>query len=329
MNRRNRFTRWLVIAAVLALSLAALVYLVEWGPGLVGQSGPITVSSTGAGTGAGRADAANAEDGVPTLRIGWTAWSDAEVVTLLAKRLVEAHLGYRVKLVMADIGIQYQAVANGDLDLMLMAWLPVTHRNYWKKVRNRVINLGPLYTGRLGWVVPQYVPADQLASVEDLHKPAVGRRLQHRIQGIDPGSGLMQASERAVNAYGLKKWELVPASGAAMTAVLDRAIRNRDWVVVTAWQPHWIFARYQLRFLDDPKGILGGVEHIHAVARQGFEADFPPQLTDFFSRMYLPANELSAILLEAQNAPVAQAVDHYIQTHPARIRYWLTGKLDE
>ncbi len=329
MNSGNRFTRWLLAAAVLALSFAALLYLVEWGPGLVGQTGPVAGSITESGTGTGRASSAGGEGGVPTLRIGWTAWSDAEVVTLLAKRLVEERLGYRVKLVMADIGIQYQAVANGDLDIMLMAWLPVTHSNYWTKVRNRVINLGPLYTGRLGWVVPQYVPTDQLASLDDLHKPAVAHRLNHRIQGIDPGSGLMQASEQAVNAYGLKEWELVPASGAAMTAVLDRAIRNRDWVVVTAWQPHWIFARYHLRFLDDPKGILGRVEHIHAVARQGFETDFPPQLTDFFSRMYLPANELSAILLEAQDAPVAQAVDHYIQTHPARIRYWLTGKLDE
>jgi glycine betaine/proline transport system substrate-binding protein len=247
----------------------------------------------------------------------------------MAQQLLEQRMGYRVERVMTDIGIQYQAVAKGDLDIMLMAWLPLTHSNYWKKVRDRVVNLGPIYMGRLGWVVPDYVPRQQLESIEDLNKPEVARRIGQRIQGIDPGSGLMQASERAMRAYGLKKLNLVSASGAAMTAVLDRAYRNKQWVVVTAWQPHWIFARYQLRFLDDPKRVLGGQERIHAIARQGFEEDFPPMITGFFTRFYLPDDELAALLLDSQTDTVNQAVARYINRHPRRIRYWLTGKIDE
>jgi len=322
----TRILRWLPGAAVLVLALAAFAYLIECGPGLVQSSASdkrAVVSS------AGQQEPGVAGSTRPTIRIGWTAWSDAEVVTRLAERLLEERMGYRVELVMADIGIQYQAVANGDLDVMLMAWLPVTHSNYWKKVRGEVVNLGPLYTGRLGWVVPQYVPESELGSIEQLNDPDVARRVKHRIQGIDPGSGLMQASERAMTGYGLDDMKLVPASGAAMTAVLDRAVRDHKWVVVTAWQPHWIFARYKLRFLKDPKGILGGVEHIHAVARKGFEADFPARVTDFFARMYLPEDELAAILLDAQSVAVEEAVDRYIRTHPARIRYWVTGKIDE
>ena len=64
-----------------------------------------------------------------TLRIGWTAWGDADLMTRLAERLVERHFDIAVERTMADIGIQYQGVAGGDLDLMMMAWLPVTHRN--------------------------------------------------------------------------------------------------------------------------------------------------------------------------------------------------------
>ncbi len=61
------------------------------------------------------------------LRIGWTAWADADVVSLMAEKLIESHYEQPVERVMADIGIQYDSVARGKLDLMLMAWLPKTH----------------------------------------------------------------------------------------------------------------------------------------------------------------------------------------------------------
>ncbi|KPV41364.1 glycine/betaine ABC transporter substrate-binding protein [Thiohalorhabdus denitrificans] len=325
--------RWLTIGVVGGVAAALFVYLFLCGPGLSGRPGPGETAHRGApaeragepppvapGTNGGTAR---------TLRIGWTAWSDAEVVSLLAQRLLERRMGLEVERVMTDIGIQYQGVANGDLDIMLMAWLPVTHRDYWEKVRDRVVNLGVLYTGRLGWVVPAYVPEAELAAIPDLADPAVGRRVGGRVQGIDPGSGLMQASERAMEAYNLEEMDLVPASGAAMTAVLDRAIRNRDWVVVTAWRPHWVFAAYDLRFLKDPEGVLGGEERVHALARQGFHNDFPPRVTGFFSRLYLPQEELAALLLEAQDTSPEEAVEGYIREHPARIRYWLTGEVEE
>ncbi len=263
------------------------------------------------------------------IRLGWTAWADAEVATLMAEKILERRLGYRVERVMTDIGIQYQAVARGDLDIMLMAWLPVTHANYWEKVQTQVVNLGPLYMGRLGWAVPAYVPEDRLGSIADLNDPEVAAEVGRRVQGIDPGSGLMQASERAVDAYGLDRLQLVSASGAAMTAVLDRAIRQHRWVVVTAWKPHWIFARYELRFLADPLGILGGEERIHAIARRGFQEDYPSEVTGFFSRMYLPDDELAAVLLDSQRRSVDEAVERYIREHPRRIDYWLSGRIGE
>src|SRR5207245_9585054 len=69
-----------------------------------------------------------AEPGV--IRIGWTAWSDAEAVTNIAKEVLEKRLGYKVDLGMTDIGLQYAGVARGNLDVMLMAWLPTTHKAY-------------------------------------------------------------------------------------------------------------------------------------------------------------------------------------------------------
>ena len=57
------------------------------------------------------------------------------------------------------------------------------------------------------------------------------------MQGIDPDSGLNQASAEALKIYELKDLELVATNGAAMTAVLDQAIHHQRWVVVTSWTP--------------------------------------------------------------------------------------------
>ena len=102
------------------------------------------------------------------LRIGWSPWADAEVVSLMAASLIQQRLNVPVERVMADIGIQYQSLTRGDLDLMLMAWLPRTHREYWVKVRDKVTDLGPMYSGKLGWIVPDYVPRDVLSGIEQL-----------------------------------------------------------------------------------------------------------------------------------------------------------------
>jgi glycine betaine/proline transport system substrate-binding protein len=284
-------------------------------------SAAMTVS-LGAGVVAAPAQAAE-----KSINIGWTAWSDAEAVTKLAKRVIEERYGYKVELTMADIGIQYQGIASGKLDAMLMSWQPLTHKPYLDKVGKDVVDLGPIYTrARLGWVVPDYIPVDQVKSIKDLKKPEVQQKLGGKIQGIDPGSGLMQASEKALKTYDLKGIQLVSASDAAMLAALERAMKRNEWIVVTSWSPHWMFANWKLRYLEDPKGALGGLESVNALVRKGFYQDHP-DVFEFLNRMVLPIGDLEAMMQEARQTSYEQAVDNYIKNNKARIDYWVTGKL--
>ncbi|KAA0578627.1 glycine betaine ABC transporter substrate-binding protein [Azospirillum sp. Sh1] len=271
--------------------------------------------------------AAPAQAADKSINIGWTAWADAEAVTKLAKRVIEERYGYKVELTMADIGIQYQGIASGKLDAMLMSWQPLTHKPYLDKVGKDVVDLGPLYTrARLGWVVPDYIPVDQVKSIEDLKKPDVQQKLGGKIQGIDPGSGLMQASEKALKTYDLKGMQLVSASDAGMLAALERAMKRNEWIVVTSWSPHWMFANWKLRYLEDPKGALGGLESVNALVRKGFYQDHP-EIFEFLNRMVLPIGDLEAMMQEARQTSYEQAVDNYIKNNKARIDYWVTGKL--
>lgn len=260
------------------------------------------------------------------VRIGWTAWSDAEFVTKLAARVIEDRIGQEVKLVQTDIAPQYQGVASGDIDAMLMAWLPGTHSDYYAKVNDKVVDLGILYTkARLGWVVPTYIPESELSSIEDLKKSSVKEKLDGTITGIDPGAGLTRLSKKAIKDYGLD-YDLQLSSGAGMTAALDRAVKRDEWIVVTGWSPHWMFGAYDLRYLEDPKGTLGSYERIHALARQGFYQD-NIEVASFLSRMQIPIEDLQNAMYDAQETSYEEAVTKYIKNNKKRIDYWVTGEI--
>jgi glycine betaine/proline transport system substrate-binding protein len=271
----------------------------------------------------GLSGAAAAKD---KIKIGWTAWSDAEFVTKLAKRVLEERMGYEVELLQTDIAPQYQGLATGSIDIMLMSWQPGTHEDYLNKVGPKVVNLGLLYThARLGWAVPNYIPESELKSIADLAKDSVRERLDGIITGIDPGAGLTRLSKQAIEDYGLN-YELQLSSGAGMTAALERAVRRNQWIVVTGWSPHWKFGAYDLRYLDDPKGALGSFERVHAVARKGFYQD-QTEAAGFFSRMQIPIDDLQQAMYNAQETSYEEAVGRYIETNEKRVDYWVTGRL--
>lgn len=279
-------------------------------------------------TGIGAAQAGSAQKhSDDTLKFGWTSWADAKFITNLAEVLIEKRTDHKVKLSLSSIGVQYKGVATGDLDAMLMSWLPDTHANYIEEVGDSIVNLGTLYGGaKLGWVVPAYVPKSKLNSIKDLHKDSVRKKLDGKIQGIDPGAGIMQLSADAMKAYGLKdEYRLLTASGPAMTAALKGAIQDHKWIVVTLWTPHWAFGAWDLRFLKDPKNILGGPQHIAVQAREGFKEDYPKVAT-MLSNMHVKLSVLQKYMYMSRQKTQEKAISDYIEKHQSRIDGWFSGE---
>src|SRR3546814_15026697 len=93
------------------------------------------------------------------VKIAITNWADVLATANLAKYVLETELNQPVKFVQANIGVQYQGVARGDLDIMVGGWLPVTHAVYYKQYKDDMVDVGILYSGgKNGWAVPEYVP---------------------------------------------------------------------------------------------------------------------------------------------------------------------------
>lgn len=164
----------------------------------------------------------------------------------------------------------WQAVATGDVDGSVAAWLPVTQAAYYEKLKDKLELLGPNVTGaKIGWVVPASSP---LTSIEDLK--AKSAEVEGKVIGIDPGAGVMKSSEAAIRAYGLPV-KLVDGSDATMTSALKNAVRQKKDIVVTGWTPHWMFARYELKYLADPKKVFGEDESVNTIVNKGLKDDQP------------------------------------------------------
>ncbi len=266
-----------------------------------------------------------------TIRIGYFNWSDAMFTANVVNYILTRKMDREVDMIKADPAAIFQGVASGDLDFHTDAWLPDTHADYYAKVAKDTLNVGPIYAdGRLGWVVPDYIPEDQLDSIEDLKSAAVKDKLNGRIIGIDPGAGLTRLSKKAMQAYGLEDYgyNLQISSGAGMTAALKRAIQRQEWIVVTGWSPHWKFGRWELRYLDDPKGVLGGIERADILVRKGFYRD-EPAIYALLDRMTIPLDDVQKGMYNGEESSYPQAAKEYVEAHPKLVRYWITGELAE
>ena len=176
-------------------------------------------------------------------------------------------MGNTVTLTPVSAAAMWEAVATGDADCCVAAWLPMTHAAYYAKLKDKVDLVGPNLNGaRLGWATPTYSP---LNSIPDLKTQ--GALVDNKVIGIDPGAGLMRASEKAIKEYDLTNITLVDGSDATMMGALKDAITRKQPIVVTSWTPHWMWAAYQLKYLADPKGALGGEETVNTLARKGLQ----------------------------------------------------------
>ncbi|RQS06169.1 glycine/betaine ABC transporter substrate-binding protein [Burkholderia sp. Bp9002] len=258
------------------------------------------------------------------LKIAVTNWADVLAVANVAKYALETSLKQPVQFVQADIGIQYQGVARGDLDIMVGGWLPVTHATYYAKYKNDMDDVGVIYTGgKNGWAVPKYIPESTLSSIEDLNKPEVKSKLNGTVQGIEPGGGLMQASEKTLKAYDMNGYNLQASSEAGMLAGVSRAYQSKQWIVATVWSPHWLFQKWQMRYLKDPKGTLGGEEQVHAFASKQFAAKFP-RADVFFKHFKLSLADVEAIEFEGNSTnDYATAAKKFVDAHPEKLKAWL------
>ncbi|HMA66724.1 MAG TPA: glycine betaine ABC transporter substrate-binding protein [Desulfosalsimonadaceae bacterium] len=256
------------------------------------------------------------------VEIVYVDWASEKASSHVVQAVVEQRLGRRCELLPVSLIAMWEAIAAGDQDATVAAWLPSLQARFLQRHRSDVLNLGPNLKGtRIGLVVPEYVNID---SIEGLRRR--GGKFANKIIGIDPYAGIMEKTAAAMEAYGLDKFDLVSGSGTTMCTALERAVAKHDWVVVTGWTPHWMFARWDLKYLADPKNIYGGEEHISTVVRKGLRQDMP-EVYAFLANFYWSPRDMAEVMLLAQSEArtYRKAAAQWVKENPSIVDTW-TGQ---
>lgn len=272
----------------------------------------------GCGTGGNGGPQADKGD---TVKLVYVTWACATATTNVIADILENEMGYKVEMIPLTAGAMYQGLASKNGDAMFCCWLPVTHGEYMKQVGDKVEDLGPnMHGARIGLVVPEYVTIN---SIEELN--SVKDKFDGQIIGIDPGAGIMKATNQALQDYGLN-YTVMEGSDATMVGALKTAIDKKEWVAVTGWTPHWKFARWDLKYLDDPKKVYGEEETINTVVRQGLKEDMP-EVYELFDNFAWTSDDLSrAMVLAEETKDGKKAARQWVKENQDLVNSWLPEK---
>ncbi len=249
--------------------------------------------------------------------ISYTDWAESVALTKLSAILLEKHLGYEVTLKLTGIDTVFHELATGRADVFVDVWVPQTHQEYLERYRDDMEDLGPNYqTARTGLVVPDYMAVESIPGLREYYTGPIA--------GIDTAAGIMRNTIQAMQVYDLEN-ELLVLSDPEMASRLQNAIRRREPIVVTGWEPHWLFHRYDLRYLEDPLDVFLEVEQIHTFSRKGFSENHPAATT-FFRRMVLSEKQINEILYEVHrhNEP-REGVMSWIRKNEFTVNRWVRG----
>lgn len=257
---------------------------------------------------------AHAED--KTISMGTMSWEDLTPITGITKKVLE-DAGYTVKVTeFSEWGIAYAALTKGDVQI-LASQTDYVAQDYWNKNKNKLEKLSPVSHGLFqAFAVPSYVTIDSTDQLNDNADKFGGK-----IVGIEPGSGLMRDAADAVKAYDLKL-QLVEGSSAAMTAALKAAIDRKDWVVVTLWTPSWMAQKFDVKFLQDPKGVFPPPQSYYWIGQKGFSADHP-HAREAIASVYVPLADITAINGAVKDGKsMDEAVKDWIDGHADLLTRW-------
>ncbi|WP_079709107.1 glycine betaine ABC transporter substrate-binding protein [Paraliobacillus ryukyuensis] len=262
-------------------------------------------------------EASGADLGNKEIELVYVEW-DTEVASTNVIAQVLKEQGYDVTVTPLDNAVMWESVASGDTDGMVAAWLPTTHGDLYEEYQDQLVELGVNLKGaKTGLVVPEYMDVNSIGDLAD-----VSDELDSAITGIEPGSGVVQSSEQAIEDYSLDGWAVETSSSGAMATALGEAIDNEEPIVVTGWSPHWMFSKYDLKYLEDPEGSFGEEETIETMVRQGLEEDSPAayQILDNFN---WESADIESVMLDIQNGTAPEeAAQTWIEDNQDKVDEW-------
>ncbi|MUK90709.1 glycine/betaine ABC transporter substrate-binding protein [Ornithinibacillus sp. L9] len=240
----------------------------------------------------------NLDNESPTEKIvfGQTSWTSTEAPTEIVKQILE-EVGYEVEVSLLSQPLIFQGLQSEEVDFFMDAWLPYTEAALWEEYKDDLQKVTTSYENvPLGWVVPSYVDEETIADLE-----GKADKFDGEVVTIEPGAGIVDISEEVMQNenYNMDGFELIPSSESAMMGVIDSKIRNEEPFVITGWRPHSMFAKYDLKFLEDTEENFK-YDNVYVLSYQGIEDKYP-EAYEILSNWSIEVSDLEEMMLAYEN----------------------------
>ena len=264
-----------------------------------------------------------------TIRLGQVGLSFYAVVGGVVQDVLERE-GYTVEVVEGPHSEIFPQLGRGEVDILAAAWLPGGHAALFEPVRDETFQITPLYEdARFFWVVPSYVPEDQVASIADLTNPEVRAQMPDQIISLPEATGLTTGGRRVVEAYGLDEagYEFVAGAPAEWLGAFREAYENREWIVFPLWQPQWVNAAYDVRPLAEPENAYGAPDTAWLMGHNGLTDKLSPEALDILSNMRIPVEAVTEMdrLVNVDGLSPREAARQWMASNPEIVESWSTG----
>lgn len=274
----------------------------------------------------GDADPADERDDISLVYVNWV---EGVAMAHVMHELLEDSLNMNVDR-MSEVtggGTAFSSVASGAADVFVEAWLPITHSSAMEEHEGELKKVSQWYDRTtVGLAVPTYTDIQSVDDIAD-HRDA----LNGRIHGIESGAAVNQQARDILANNNIEGFEVLASSGPATWSQLQRSVENEDPIIVTGWQPHWKWGRYDLRYIEGAQtgqtDVFGEPEDIFAVARTDFDEQFPERVVQFFDNVKVNNEELNALMQpyrpDADTDDPYEAAQQWIQDHRETVSNWI------
>ncbi|MFM0391932.1 choline ABC transporter substrate-binding protein [Paraburkholderia phytofirmans] len=257
-------------------------------------------------------------------------WTDIDATNAMTGVLLKA-LGYKQNIANLSVPITYQGLKKGQIDVFLGNWMPAQApvvKPFEEEKSIEVVHPN-LSNAKFTLAVPDYVAAAGIHSFADLAMNA--DKFDSKIYGIEPGAPANQNIKKMVDdkAFGLGSWKLVESSETGMLTQVERAVREKKWIVFLAWEPHLMNTKFKLTYLDGGDKYFGpnyGGATVNTVARSGYAAQCP-NVGRLFRQLTFNVDLENGVITEVleKKTGVDVAAAEALKRHPELLKSWLDG----
>ncbi len=250
--------------------------------------------------------------------IGLDPYDYATVPAYLSKEILERE-GYDAKIQEGEVGILFEALAGGGIDVYIDIWSPNLQKAYLEKYEGEFDLIGTLYSGApVGLAVPQFM--EHINTTEDLQ--TYKDEFDGMMYAVEAGSGMDHTTRRLIEEYGLD-YEVTNSSTPAMIAEASRKIEANEPIVFNAWRPHTMFKLLDIKMIEDPKNIWGS-DDVQVGAVFDLQEKAPEAYT-LYSNMAFTLDEIEEWLLkmEQDGKTPAELAKEWVDNNEDRVNEWL------